>query len=142
MHTAINTIHRQVLITCEQTIELWQPSETSVYKHCKHPPLHQIKRACIYKFIYFYYMQNSYRLHLWHLDFSNNYAIYGCSTWQNSLQTHYWQNNCKKCDKSMERKEIFNSQQLKTSIIGYKTMNYAQNSQQKEIAKQKNQLEL
>ena len=42
----------------------------------------------------------------------------------------------------MERKEIFNSQQLKTSIIGYKTMNYAQNSQQKEIAKQKNQLEL
>ena len=42
----------------------------------------------------------------------------------------------------MERKEIFNSQRLKTSIITYKTMNYTHNSQQQEIAKQKNQLEL
>ena len=42
----------------------------------------------------------------------------------------------------MERKEIFNSQQLKTSIISYKTTNYARNWQQQEIAKQKNQLEL
>ena len=142
MHTTINTIHKQVLITCEQTIELWQPRETSVYKHCKRPPLHQIKQACIYKYIYFCHIQNNYYLHLWYLDFSNNYAIYGCSTWENSLQTHYWQNNCKKCDKSMERKEIFNSQQLKTSIISYKTTNYARNWQQQEIAKQKNQLEL
>ena len=142
MHTTINTIHSQVLITCEQTIELWQPSETSVYKHCKHPPLHQIKQACIYKYIYFCYTQKQLPFTFVVLDFSNIYAIYGCSTRRNCLQTHYWQNNCKKCDKSMERKEIFNSQRLKTSIITYKTMNYTHNSQQQEIAKQKNQLEL
>ena len=41
----------------------------------------------------------------------------------------------------MGAKEIFNSQRLKTSIIGNKTMNYAQNSQQQEIVKQKNQRE-
>lgn len=41
----------------------------------------------------------------------------------------------------MGAKEIFNSQRLKTSIISYKTMNYAQNSQQQEIVKQKNQRE-
>lgn len=41
----------------------------------------------------------------------------------------------------MGAKEIFNSQRLKTSIISYKTMNYAQNSQLQEIAKQKNQRE-
>lgn len=41
----------------------------------------------------------------------------------------------------MGAKEIFNSQRLKTSIISYKTMNYAHNSQQQEIAKQKNQRE-
>jgi hypothetical protein len=41
----------------------------------------------------------------------------------------------------MGAKEIFTSQRLKTSIISYKTMNYAHNSQQQEIAKQKNQRE-
>lgn len=41
----------------------------------------------------------------------------------------------------MGAKEIFNSQRLKTSIINYKTMNYAHNSQQQEIVKQKNQRE-
>lgn len=41
----------------------------------------------------------------------------------------------------MGAKEIFNSQRLKTNIISYKTMIYAQNSQQQEIVKQKNQRE-